>query len=79
MTRDSLQINSKYSDELAQECLEWIKEITGEPINVSGDMDNFYEVLKSGVLLCKLVNALEPGKIKKITESAMGKFAQYTL
>lgn len=66
-----LQINSKYSDELAQECLEWIKEITGEPINTSGDMDNFFEVLKDGVILCKLVNCIEAGSVKKINESKM--------
>lgn len=48
-----LQINSKYSEELAQECLEWIKTITGENINTNGDMDNFYETLRDGVLLCK--------------------------
>lgn len=48
-----LQINSKYSEELAQECLEWIRQICGEPENMSGDMDNFYEVLKDGTLLCK--------------------------
>lgn len=67
----SLQINSKYSDELAAECLEWIKEVTGEPINTSGDMDNFFEVLKDGVILCKLVNALQPATIKKVNESKM--------
>uniref|UniRef100_D3TSC5 Transgelin n=1 Tax=Glossina morsitans morsitans TaxID=37546 RepID=D3TSC5_GLOMM len=65
------KINSKYSEELAQECLEWIKTITGEPINASGDMDNFFEVLKDGVLLCKLANCLQPGVIKKINESKM--------
>lgn len=65
------QINSKYSDELAAESLEWIKEVTGEPINTSGDMDNFFEVLKDGVILCKLVNSLQPGTIKKVNESKM--------
>lgn len=65
------KINSKYSEELAFECLEWIKEITGEPINTSGDMDNFFEVLKDGVLLCKLTNTLQPGRVKKINESKM--------
>jgi len=65
------KINSKYSDELAAECLEWIKEVTGEPINTSGDMDNFFEVLKDGVILSKLVNALQPGTIKKVNESKM--------
>jgi len=66
-----LQINSKYSDELAAECLEWIKEVTGEAINTSGDMDNFYEVLKDGVILAKLANSIQPGTIKKINESKM--------
>lgn len=66
-----IQINSKYSDELAAECLEWIKEITAEPINTSGDMDNFFEVLKDGVLLCKLVNVIQPGRVKKINDSKM--------
>lgn len=65
------QINSKYSDELAAESLEWIKEVTGEPINTSGDMDNFFEVLKDGVILCKLANALQPGTVKKVNESKM--------
>lgn len=51
--------------------MEWIKEITGEPINTSGDMDNFYEVLKNGVILCKLVNTIEPGRIKKVNETKM--------
>lgn len=65
------QINSKYSDELANESLEWVKEITGEPINTSGDMDNFFEVLKDGVILCKLVNAIKVGSVKKVNESKM--------
>lgn len=65
------QINSKYSDELAQESLEWIREITGEQINVSGDMENFYEVLKDGVLLCKLINCVKAGSVKKVNESKM--------
>lgn len=65
------QINSKYSEELAAESLEWIKEITSEPINTSGDPDNFFEVLKDGVLLCKLINCIKPGSIKKVNETKM--------
>lgn len=65
------KINSKYSEELAAECLEWIKDVTGEPINTSGEMDNFYEVLKDGVTLCNLANAIESGSVKKINTSKM--------
>lgn len=65
------QINSKYSEELAAESLEWIKEITAEPINTSGDTDNFFEVLKDGVLLCKLINCIKPGSIKRVNDSKM--------
>lgn len=65
------KINSKYSDELAQECLEWIKIVTEENFNTSGDMDNFYEILKNGTLLCRLINCLQPGTIKKINETQM--------
>ncbi|XP_073944820.1 myophilin-like [Choristoneura fumiferana] len=71
VTINGIQINSKYSEELAQECLEWIRQICGEPENMSGDMDNFYEVLKDGTLLCKLANNIQPGLVKKINESKM--------
>ena len=49
------QINSKYSEPHAQEVLEWIRTLTGEPDNVSGDPDNVYEHLRDGTLLCKYV------------------------
>ncbi|KAG6450288.1 myophilin [Manduca sexta] len=65
------KINSKYSEELAQESLEWIRLLTGEPENTSGDMDNFYEVLKDGTLLCKLVNKIQPDLVKKVNNSKM--------
>lgn len=47
------QVNAKYSEELASESLEWIKAITNEDIDTAGDMDNFYDVLKDGTLLCR--------------------------
>ncbi|GJQ79012.1 Chd64 [Trypoxylus dichotomus] len=65
------KINAKYNEELAQETLEWIREITGDNINIAGDMDNFYETLNNGTLLCKLVNCIQPGLVKKINESKM--------
>lgn len=65
------KVNAKYSEELAQESLEWIKTITEENINVAGDMDNFYEVLKDGILLCKLANCIKPGIVKKVNQTSM--------
>lgn len=51
---------SKYSEEHAQEVLEWIRELTGQPDNVSGDPDNLYQHLRDGTLLCKYVMLSEP-------------------
>lgn len=65
------KIASKYNDAIAHETLEWIKLITGEPENTSGDVENFYSVLKDGVLLCKLVNAIQEGSVKKVNQSTM--------
>jgi len=65
------KIMSKYSEDLAREVLEWINQIMGEPSNVSGDPDNFFEQLRDGVLLCKLANALEEGSVRKIATSKM--------
>lgn len=66
-----LQINSKYNDEQASEALEWIQMLTKQNINTSGDMDNFYETLKDGTLLCQLANCIKAGTVKKINESKM--------
>jgi len=65
------KVNSKYSEEAAEECLYWIREVLGEDIKVDGSQDNFYELLKDGQVLCRLINVLKPGAIKKITVSTM--------
>lgn len=65
------RINSKYNDAIAQETLEWIRTIVGQPANTSGDAENLYEVLKDGTLLCHLVNKFQEGSVKKINQSTM--------
>uniref|UniRef100_A0A2R5LMW9 Transgelin n=1 Tax=Ornithodoros turicata TaxID=34597 RepID=A0A2R5LMW9_9ACAR len=67
------KIQSKYDPELASQLLVWVKDTTNLEINTSGDMDTFYEQLKDGTVLCKLINVLKPGAIpdKKINTSKM--------
>lgn len=65
------KVNAKYSEELAHESLEWIALVTEENISTAGDMDNFYEVLKDGTLLCKLANSIQAGIVKKVNNSTM--------
>jgi len=60
------KINSKYSEDQARECLEWINAVTGESVDTNGSQDNFWEVLKDGKLLCQVINTLKPGTVKKI-------------
>uniref|UniRef100_A0A914VWE1 Calponin-homology (CH) domain-containing protein n=1 Tax=Plectus sambesii TaxID=2011161 RepID=A0A914VWE1_9BILA len=57
---------SKFNEEEAQNLLEWIKQLTGEDFATSGAKTDFKAVLQDGTLLCKLINAIKPGTIKKI-------------
>ena len=47
-----------------KEVLDWIQEVLEEPLP-SGD---FAEVLKDGVILCRLMNKIVPGAIKKFKQ-----------
>ena len=65
------KIDSKYSEADACEVLEWIRNLTGHPDDVSGDQDNVYNVLRDGMVLCELMNAIQPGTITKMQQSKL--------
>lgn len=50
-------------EQKAHDALKFIKTTIDESVETSGEMVNFYNQLKNGVLLCKLVNALKRGTI----------------
>ncbi|XP_035224122.1 muscle-specific protein 20-like, partial [Stegodyphus dumicola] len=61
----SFQIAAKRDKQLEAEVLEWIQEILGEPL----PNGPYEEILRDGIILCKLMNQLSPGIIKKINTS----------
>ena len=44
----------------------WIEEVAGQKLGDIKDQIDFAELLKDGVMLCTLINALQPGSVKKI-------------
>eukprot|EP01114_Cavostelium_apophysatum_P003229 TRINITY_DN13011_c0_g1_i1.p1 TRINITY_DN13011_c0_g1~~TRINITY_DN13011_c0_g1_i1.p1 ORF type:complete len:252 (+),score=71.74 TRINITY_DN13011_c0_g1_i1:95-850(+) len=59
-------MTSKFDPERAKEAQQFVEDVTGEKF--SGD---FQESLKSGVLLCNMLNKIEPGTVPKIQTSNM--------
>ncbi|XP_050954536.1 calponin-3a [Labeo rohita] len=60
------KIAQKYDLQKEEELRFWIEEVTGMPIG-----DSFQKGLKDGVILCELINKLQPGSIKKINHSQL--------
>lgn len=60
------KINSKYDKVLEGAVRKWIEDTTGEKLN-----GEFQAALKSGVVLCQLVNKLKPGSVKNISPSSL--------
>lgn len=58
---------AKHDPQLEQEARMWLENVVGEPF----PSDNFHEALKDGIFLCKAMNVLQPGSIKKINNSKM--------
>merc|ERR1712079_949751 len=60
----TLNTMSKRNPDQEKEVLQWVQSVLGETIP-TGD---FGDVLKDGVVLCKLMNKLQPGSVKKFKE-----------
>lgn len=63
-----LKMRAKRDAKLEGEILAWIAEITGETI----PKGEYEAVLKDGVLICKLMEKIQPGSIGKINQATGG-------
>ncbi|KAG8006671.1 Calponin-1, partial [Nibea albiflora] len=59
------QLAGKYDPQKEEELRMWIQDVTSKRMG-----DNFMESLKDGVLLCELINVLQPGSVRKINNSS---------
>lgn len=60
------KLDLKYDTELEDVIVAWIEEVNGEALKGS-----FHESLKSGVVLCRLINNLHPKTVTKVNKSSM--------
>ncbi|XP_068160392.1 calponin-3a [Antennarius striatus] len=58
------KIAQKYDPQKEEELRSWVEEVTGRCVG-----ENFQKGLKDGVILCELINKLQPGSVKKINVS----------
>ncbi|KAK7944462.1 hypothetical protein WMY93_000190 [Mugilogobius chulae] len=59
-------IAQKYDPQVEEELRQWIEGVTGCKIE-----PDFQKGLKSGVILCTLINKLQPNSVKKINQSVL--------
>ncbi|KAM4530551.1 calponin-1 [Odontesthes bonariensis] len=59
------KLAGKYDPHKEEELRLWIEDVTGKRIG-----ENFMESLKDGVLLCELINVLQPGSVRKVNGSS---------
>lgn len=60
------KLASKYDPEVEAAVCSWISQIIGEPVEGS-----LLVALKNGQQLCKLINVVRPGSVRKIETSAI--------
>jgi len=58
--------------ELEQQVLDWIAALTGE---VKPEKEKYEDFLRDGLVLCKLINKLAPGSVKRTAKKGSGNFA----
>eukprot|EP00735_Rhodelphis_limneticus_P014255 TRINITY_DN825_c0_g1::TRINITY_DN825_c0_g1_i1::g.25462::m.25462 TRINITY_DN825_c0_g1::TRINITY_DN825_c0_g1_i1::g.25462 ORF type:complete len:228 (+),score=69.79,sp/Q24799/MYPH_ECHGR/42.26/4e-37,CH/PF00307.26/1.6e-17,CAMSAP_CH/PF11971.3/0.002,CDC24/PF06395.6/0.089,CDC24/PF06395.6/6.9e+03 TRINITY_DN825_c0_g1_i1:55-738(+) len=58
---------AKYDPTLEKQAAEWITAMTGHEFGPG----NFFNDLKSGTILCELINKIKPGTIPKIQQSSL--------
>ncbi|XP_061097951.1 calponin-2-like [Conger conger] len=59
------KIAQKYDPRREEELRLWIEEVTGSAIG-----DDFQKGLKNGSILCALINKLQPGSVRKVSQSS---------
>ncbi|XP_010725501.2 calponin-1-like, partial [Meleagris gallopavo] len=57
------QLAQKYDPQTERQLRVWIEGATGRRIG-----DNFMDGLKDGVILCELINKLQPGSVQKVND-----------
>ncbi|XP_072346836.1 calponin-1-like isoform X1 [Scyliorhinus torazame] len=58
------KIAQKYDPQKDEALRNWIEDVTGATLT-----ENLMDDLKNGVILCQLINKLQPGSVKKISDS----------
>ena len=48
------RIDAKYNVDLARQVLGWIADVSGEPLDTSGERESFVAQLRDGRVLCRL-------------------------
>ena len=59
--------DAKYDPQREKAAKAWLQAVAGEPF----PRGSFHEALKDGVYLCKVMNKLKPGSVRKINDSKM--------
>lgn len=63
--------DAKWDETQAEEAKVWMEAVTGETLKGDASSGNLVEVLKDGAFLCKVINVLQPGSVRKVNASKM--------